>query len=342
MCTLAQNYPEGTNRSETMFDAVTFDHPGDAAVLHAVRLTPTTLGRRDVRIRQRWAGVNFIDVYHRTGLYPVPSLPAILGVEAAGVVEALGCDVDELRVGQSVAWAGLPMGGYAQSRVIAAERVIALPEHVSERVAAGAMLRGLTAHMLLHRVWPVRRGNSILVHAAAGGLGLILTQWAKRLGATVIGTVGSEEKAQVALEAGADHILLHKRENVPARVRELSGGSGVDIVYDGMGGPTLLQSLDCVRPFGLVVSLGQASGSLPEIPLTELGPKRSIAIARPSVIAYATDLASYRAATSELFAALRDGLRIHVGATFPLAEARAAHEALEAGQTSGSLLLDLS
>ena len=325
-----------------MFDAVTFDHTGDAAVLQAVRLTPAPMGRRDVRIRQHWAGVNFIDVYHRTGLYPVPALPAIPGVEAAGVIEAFGPDVDGLEVGQSVAWAGLPMGGYAQSRVIAAERVIALPEHVSERVAAGAMLRGLTAHMLLHRVWPVSRGDSVLVHAAAGGLGLILTQWAKRLGATVIGTVGSEEKARAALEAGADHVLLHKRENIPARVRDLTGGSGVDVVYDGVGGSTLLQSLDCVRPFGLVVSLGQASGSLPEIPLTELGPRRSIAIARPSVVAYAANTASYRTATSELFAALRDGLHIHVGAAFPLAEARAAHEALEAGQTSGSVLLDLS
>ena len=325
-----------------MFDAITFDHTGDATVLQAVRLTPAPMGRRDVRIRQHWAGVNFIDVYHRTGLYPVPALPAIPGVEAAGVIEAAGPDVDGLEVGQSVTWAGLPMGGYAQSRVIAAERVIALPEHVSERVAAGAMLRGLTAHMLLHRVWPVSRGDSVLVHAAAGGLGLILTQWAKRLGATVIGTVGSEEKARAARDAGADYVLLHKRENVPARVRDLTDGSGVDVVYDGVGGSTLLQSLDCVRPFGLVVSLGQASGSLPEIPLTEFGPRRSIAIARPSVVAYATNRASYRTATSKLFAALQDGLRIHVGAAFPLAEARAAHEALEAGQTSGSVLLDLS
>ncbi len=325
-----------------MFDAVSFDHTGDPAVLRGVHMTPAPMGPRDVRIWQRWAGVNFIDIYHRTGVYPVTALPAIPGVEAAGVIEEIGTDVRGLKVGQSVAWAGLPMGGYAQSRVIPAERVIALPEHISERVAAAAMLRGLTAHMLLHRVWPVSSAHTVLIHAAAGGLGLILTQWAKRLGATVIGTVGSEEKARAALEAGADHILLHKRENISARVRDLTHGTGVDVVYDGVGGSTLIKSLDCVRPFGVVVSLGQASGSLPEIPLTELGPRRSIAIARPSVVAYATNIASYRAATAELFVALRDGLQIHVGGTFPLAEARAAHEALEAGRTSGSVLLDLS
>lgn len=296
----------------------------------------------EVLIRQTWAGVNFVDIYQRTGLYALPPLPATLGVEAAGVVEAVGAGVEGLEIGQRVAWAGAPVGGYAQARIIAADRLLPLPDAICDRTAAAAMLRGLTAHMLLHRVWPVGRGDVLLVHAAAGGLGQLLTRWGKRLGATVIGVVGGPAKVRIAAAAGADEVIDRKAEDFVVAVRRITRGRGVDVVYDGVGGETLLKSLDCARPFGLVASVGQAAGSLPDIPLVAIGPKRSLSLARPSVFAYAADPVSYRAGAADLFDVLRDGLDVSVGATFPLAEAATAHRALEAGETTGSILLDLA
>ena len=312
----------------------------ETLLLETIDLQPP--GPAEARVRQTWAGVNFVDVYHRIGLYPLPPGAAVLGVEAAGVVEALGPGVEGLEPGQRVAWAGASPGAYAQARNIPAERLIALPDAIGDRTAAAAMLKGVTAHMVLRRVCPVGRGDTVLVQAAAGGLGLILVQWAKRLGATVIGTAGSEAKADRARAAGADEVILYRQEDFVAAVRRLTGGRGVDAVLDGVGGEVLLRSLDCVRPFGLVVSLGQASGELPAIPLTELGPRRSLAVARPSVFAYAADQTSYRAAAGELFDLLQDGLEVAAGLTLPLAQAAEAHRALEAGRTSGAVLLDLA
>ncbi|WP_246806497.1 quinone oxidoreductase family protein [Rhizobium lusitanum] len=298
-------------------------------------------GAGEVRIRQSWAGINFVDIYHRTGLYPLPSLPACLGVEAAGVIDAIGAGVTNLAIGQRVAWAGVPAGGYAKARVINADRLIVLPDDIEEQAAAAVMLRGITAHMLLHRVWPVRRGDTLLIHAAAGGLGQILTRWAKRLGAEVIGVVGGERKAELARAAGADVVIDRHRADFVAEVGELTGGRGVNIAYDGVGGETLLRTLDCVRPFGLIASIGQASGTLPDIPLADIGPRRSLILARPSVFAYMADRESYRTAAAEVFDLLRSGLSVEVDRTFPLEAAAEGHRALESGETVGSLLLDL-
>lgn len=313
--------------------------------LEGLRLERTQTGAPgpgEVRIRQAWAGVNFVDIYHRIGLYPLPQLPVALGVEAAGVVEALGEGVEGLSPGQRVAWAGLPVGGYAQHRLIRADRLLALPDAISGQTAAASLLRGITTHMLLHQVRPVGAGDTVLVQAAAGGLGLMLTHWAKRLGARVIGTVGSEAKAEIALRAGLDHAILHRREDFVAAVRRLTDGGGVDVAFDGVGGETLTRTLDCVRPFGLVASVGQASGALPRIALEELGPRRSLAIARPSVLAYMADLARYRAAARALFEHIEAGMAVTVGATYPLSEAAEAQRAIESGETTGSVLLDLA
>lgn len=312
---------------------------GGPQVLVAREATIAAPGPDEVRLRQEAIGVNFVDIYHRTGLYALSRLPAVPGVEGAGIVEAVGAGVTDLRPGDRVAYAGLPAGGYAAVRCLPAGRLVPLPDGIDTRTAAAAMLRGVTAHMLLTRVFPVTHGTTVLVHAAAGGLGLILTQWAKALGATVLGTIGSQAKAAIAVEAGLDHAILYRECDFAAEVRRLTGGRGVDYAIDGIGGDTLLRTLDAVRPFGTVASIGQASGGLPAIALGELGPRRSLALARPSVFAYAADEASYRAACTALFDRLAGGLRISVGAEFPLSDAAAAQRALEAGETTGSVLL---
>jgi len=300
-------------------------------------LPPPAAG--EVRIRHTAIGVNFVDIYQRQGVYPVPGLPTVLGVEGAGVVEALGSGVSDLPIGTRVAYAGMPVGGYSQARNIPRWRLVAIPDGVDDRKAAAAMLRGVTAHMLLTEVYPVARGTTMLVHAAAGGVGLILTQWAKHLGATVFGTVGSPAKAELARKVGLDHAILYRETDFAAAVRDLTGGRGVDVAYDGIGGDTLSRTLDTVRAFGTAVSIGQAAGSLPDIPLAELGPRRSIALARPSVFAYSNDLSRYAVATAALFARLGSGLTISIGAEFALTEAAEAHRRLERGETTGSLLL---
>lgn len=296
-------------------------------------------GQGEVLIRQSAAGVNYVDVYHRTGLYPLPALPCVLGVEGAGIVEAVGDGVRDLAIGDRVAWAGLPVGGYAEARLLPAGRALRLPPAISERTAAAAMLRGITTHMLLHQVAHVKRGDIVLVHAAAGGLGLMITQWAARLGATVIGTVGSPEKARVAQRNGLHHAVLHKEVDFVREVLHVTGGRGVDVAFDGIGGEVLLRTLDCVRRFGLVVSVGQASGSLPEITLSDLGPRRSLSLARPSVFTYAADHGAYTTAAAALFSEIEDGLRVEIGAEFDLADVAEAHAALESGRTTGSILL---
>lgn len=324
-----------------MTQSVRFHRPGGTEVLALEQSDPGSPGPGEVRIRQHRAGVNFVDIYHRTGLYPVPSLPATLGVEAIGTVEEVGDGVSGILAGQRVAWAGLPMGGYAQARIIPEERLLIVPETVPDRLVAGTMLRGLTAHMLLHRVWAVKPGDRLLVTAAAGGLGTMLVRWAKRLGAEVIGVTGSEVKAALARAAGADHVIVHSLTDMSRAVRAVTGGEGADVAFDGVGGDMLLKCLDCVRPFGLVASLGQASGWLPDIALGELGPRRSIAIARPSVFRYAADDRDYHAAAAAYFEALAQGLAIDEGPVFPLAQAAAAHQALEEGRTTGAVVLDL-
>lgn len=319
--------------------AIELAAPGGIDRLRAATRTLPAPASGEVRIRHSAIGVNFVDIYQRTGLYPVGDLPAVLGVEGAGVVEEVGPGVSELAKGDRVAYAGLPVGGYAQARNISADRLVRLPDGIDDRTAAAAMLRGVTAHMLLRRVFPVGPGTTILMHAAAGGLGLLLTAWAKRLGARVIGTAGSPAKAELALAQGADHVILYREQDFVAETRRLTDGSGVDVAFDGIGGETLTRTLDTVRPFGMVASIGQASGSLPQWPLSELGPRRSLALSRPSVFAYASDVAAYRQATAELFGELLRGLPVTIGAELPLARVADAHVMLERGETVGSLLL---
>lgn len=312
---------------------------GGPEVLVPEEQDPAAPAPGEVRIRQVAAGLNYVDIYHRTGLYALPGLPAVPGVEAAGVVEAIGEGVTGFAPGDRVAYAGLPAGAYATFRCLPADRLVRLPEGIDATAIAGAMLRGLTAHMLLHRVHAVRPGETVLIHAAAGGLGLILAQWAKRLGARVIGTVGSAAKADIALAHGVDHAVPYREEDFVAAVRRLTDGRGADYAIDGIGGETLLRTLDAVRPFGTVASVGQVGGPVRPIEITELGPKRSLALARPSVFAYAADPASYRTGAAAFLAEVEAGLQLVQGGARPLRDAAAAHRAMEGRETIGTGVL---
>lgn len=306
--------------------------------LESVSHTPQHPGPDEIRIRHEAIGVNFIDIYHRTGLYPLP-LPAILGVEGAGVVEAVGQNVTDTKVGDRVAYAGAPVGAYASTRLLPRNRAIHLPADIPSKVAAGSMLRGLTAHMLLTRTYPVGPGDTILVHAAAGGLGGLLVQWAKHLGATVIGTVGSEEKAARAKAYGADHRIVGRNSDIAAEVATLTNGVGVDFAIDGIGGDMLRKTITCVRPFGTVASIGQAAGPIPPMDVDTLGPRRSLSLARPSVMAYSANPDVYPHAAADVIAAIQAGIAAEIGGEYPLVEAAKAHDDLENGRTTGSLLL---
>lgn len=312
--------------------------PGGVEQFRQEPQTPAEPGAGEIRIRHDAIGVNFIDIYHRTGLYPLP-YPAVLGVEGAGTVEAIGEDVTTLSIGDRVAYAGAPVGAYASTRLLPAHRAIALPDGISASVAAASMLRGLTAHMLLTRTYPVGPGTTMLVHAAAGGLGAILVRWAKHLGAIVIGTVSTQEKAELARAHGADHLVVGRDADIVREVCDLTGGNGVDVAYDGIGGPMLLKTLDCVRPFGMIASIGQAAGPIPPMPVEALGPRRSLSLARPSVMAYSADPAIYPVAADALVSAMLAGIVAAVGAQYALAEVATAHADLEAGRTTGSVLL---
>jgi len=292
----------------------------------------------EVRVRQQAVGLNFIDVYFRTGLYKVPSLPVTIGMEGAGVVDAVGEGVTDVKVGDRVAYAGA-LGAYAEVRCLPADRVVKLPDDISFTQAAAMMLQGMTAQYLLRRTYKVQPGDTILVHAAAGGVGLILCQWAKHLGATVIGVVSTPEKAELAKANGADHIILTS-ENLPQRVKEITNGAMVPVVYDSVGRDTFLASLDCLRPLGLMVSYGNASGpvSIPDLGI--LAAKGSLYVTRPSLNTYTASRADLLATANDLFHVVRTGaVKIRVNQTFPLKDAAAAHAALEARKTTGSTVL---
>ncbi|HRZ08053.1 MAG TPA: quinone oxidoreductase, partial [Candidatus Competibacteraceae bacterium] len=243
-------------------------------------------GPGQLRVRHGAVGLNYIDVYHRTGLYPLPSLPWTLGMEGAGQVEAVGEGVTEFKVGDRVAYASPPVGAYAEARLIAADRVVALPDAIDDRTAAAMMLQGMTAQYLLRRTYRVQPGDAILLHAAAGGVGLIASQWARHLGAIVIGTVGSDEKAELARAHGCHHVVVYSRENFVERVREITGGQGVAVVYDSVGKETFMGSLDCLRPLGMMVSFGNASGPVPPFDPGILAAKGSLFLTRPTLMTY--------------------------------------------------------
>jgi NADPH2:quinone reductase len=297
-------------------------------------------GPGQVLLRQTAVGLNFIDVYFRTGLYPPPQLPFVPGLEAAGVVEAVGEGVRDLRVGQRVAYASPPIGAYAERRLMPAGRLVALPDGIDDETAAAMMLKGMTAQYLLRRTYRVQSGQTILFHAAAGGVGLIACQWAKHLGATVIGTVGSEAKAEVARAHGCAHVIRYDREDVVARVREITGGKGVPVVYDSVGQTTFESSLDCLAPFGMLVSFGQSSGKIAPVDLGILSQKGSLYVTRPTLMTYTAERSDLVAAANELFDVVQSGaVRIGINQRFPLRDAAAAHRALEGRRTTGSTLL---
>jgi NADPH2:quinone reductase len=291
-----------------------------------------------VKLRQEAAGLNFIDVYHRTGLYPQP-LPFIPGVEGAGVVERVGPGVTDAKVGDRVAYAG-PIGGYAEERLIDADRLVKLPDAISPEQAAAMMLQGMTVHMLLRRIYPVKAGDTILIHAAAGGLGLIACQWAKALGATVIGTVGNDEKAELARAHGCDYPIVYTRDDFVAEVDRITDGRKFPVVYDSVGKDTFLKSLDCLAPRGLMVSFGNASGPPDPIAPGVLAQKGSLFLTRPTLFHYISTRAELEQAARELFEVVASGkVKIEIRQRFALSDAAEAHRQLEARKTSGSTVL---
>jgi NADPH:quinone reductase len=295
-------------------------------------------GPGEVKLRQTAIGLNFIDTYQRTGLYPLP-LPFVAGNEAAGVVTAVGEGVTEVRVGDRVCYQGTP-GAYAEERLAPAAKMVPIPDGVDDRTAAAVLLKGLTAYYLLFKTWPLSAGETILWHAAAGGTGLIATQWAKSLGATVIGTAGGAEKVRIAKQHGCDHVIDYKAEDFAPRVRELTGGRGVDVVYDGVGQATFEPSLDCLRPRGLMVSFGNASGPVTVPDLGILARKGSLFVTRPTGTHYFPRREDLLEGARALFGAIQSGaVKVEIGRTFSLEEAADAHRALEGRQTTGSVLL---
>lgn len=318
--------------------AIRFHETGGPEVLRWEEVEVGSPGPGEARVRQAAIGLNFIDTYHRSGLYPLP-LPAVPGSEAAGIVTAVGPGVTEVKPGDRVAYAG-PVGAYAEERLVAAHRLVPLPDDVGDRVAAAAMLKGMTAQYLLRRTHRLEKGETILLHSAAGGVGLIAAQWAKSLGATVIGTVSTDAKAALAREAGCDHVVVTSREDFVSRVKEITGGAGVRVVYDGVGKDTFAGSLDCLAPLGLMVSYGNASGPVAPISPLLLSQKGSLFLTRPTLMAYTAKREDLLATAADLFAVIRSGaVKVRIEATWPLREAAAAHLALESRKTTGSTVL---
>jgi NADPH2:quinone reductase len=319
-----------------MTHAIRFEEAGGPEVLKWQEVEVGEPGEGQVRLAHTAVGLNYIDVYHRSGLYPL-ELPSGIGMEAAGVVEAVGPGVGDLKPGDRVAYASPPLGAYAEARLIPADRVVKIPEGIDDTTAAAMMLQGMTVQYLLRRTYKVKAGDTVLFHAAAGGVGLIACQWLKQLGATVIGTVGSDEKAELARAHGCDHPIVYTRENFVERVEEITNGEGVPVVYDSVGKDTWEGSLDCLSPFGMWVTFGNASGPVPPLNLGLLAAKGSLFVTRPTLMTYTAKRADLVASANELFEAVTSGaVKIEVNQTYPLREAAQAHRDLEARKTTGS------
>ncbi|MBC8269624.1 MAG: quinone oxidoreductase [Rhodospirillaceae bacterium] len=297
-------------------------------------------GPGQARVRHTAVGLNYIDVYGRTGLYPLPSLPHALGMEAAGIVEAIGEGVSDVAIGDRVAYVIAPPGAYSEERLVPADRMVKLPDNISEDTAAAMMLQGMTAQYLLRQTYNVKAGDTILIHAAAGGVGLIVCQWAKHLGATVIGTVGSNEKAELAKAHGCDHAIVYTRENFKDRVKEITEGAGVNVVYDSIGKDTFMDSLDCLKPLGMMVTFGNATGPVDPFPPGMLGQKGSLFLTRPTLFTYMAKREDLMAMAGELFDVVSSGVvKIEINQTYDLKDAAQAHADLEARKTTGSTIL---
>jgi len=322
-----------------MSKRIVFEKTGGPEVLALRDVEVGEPGPGEVRVIQYAVGLNYIDTYHRTGLYPAP-LPSGIGMEGAGIVDALGEGVGDLKAGDRVAYAGGPLGAYADVRIMPADRLVRLPDSISFEQGAAMMLKGLTAQYLLRRTYRVQAGDTILVHAAAGGVGLIVCQWAKALGATVVGTVGSEAKAQLAAANGCDHPIVYTRENFADRVREITGGEGVPVVYDSVGKDTFVASLSCLRPLGMMVSFGNASGVVPPFDIGELSRRGSLFLTRPSLMHYVAKRSDLLETAADLFSVVDKGtVTIEIKQRYPLADAAQAHRDLEARSTTGSSVL---
>lgn len=322
-----------------MMKAIQFAATGGPEVLEVVDIPTPVAGPGQVLVRQQAIGVNFIDTYHRSGLYPV-KLPSRIGMEGAGLVEAVGDGVTRFKVGDLIAYASGPLGAYAQFHAVAADRAVHLPEGVDAATGAAAMLKGMTAEFLLRRCYPVKAGETILVHAAAGGVGQVLVQWAKHLGATVIATAGSEDKAERARSLGADHVILYRDQDVAAEVRRITEGKGVPVAYDSVGAATFEGTLASLARRGLFVSFGNASGPVPPFAPARLAQAGSLFFTRPTMGDYQVTTAELDESAAALFEVIKSGaVKIDIGQTFPLAQARQAHEALEGRATIGASLL---
>lgn len=310
----------------------------EALTYEEIELSPPREG--EVRVKQEAIGLNFIDTYHRSGLYPPPGgLPSILGSEGAGIVVAIGPNVSGCRVGDRVAYASYP-GAYASERNIAADRLVKLPDSVDTKTAAGMMLKGMTAQYLLRQSFKVQKGHTVLIHAAAGGVGLIACQWANHLGATVIGTVGSEEKATLARDHGCHHTILYRRENFVERVKEITDGAKCDVVYDGVGKATFPDSLDCIKPRGMFVSYGNASGAIEAFNILMLSTKGSLYCTRPTLAHFIVTRAELLACANDLFDVVgRGAVKIRIGQSYRLEDVARAHKELESRNTTGATIL---
>jgi NADPH2:quinone reductase len=319
--------------------AIRIHETGGPEVLRYEEADPGSPGPGWVRVRHTAVGVNYIDTYHRSGLYPL-ALPSGIGLEAAGVIEAVGEGVTRWNIGDRVAYGTGPLGAYAEAANVPADRVVAVPAGVSDEQAAALMLKGLTSWYLLRRTYRVKEGDTILFHAAAGGVGLLTCQWASHLGATVIGTVGGAAKAELARQHGCTHVIDYSTESFPRRVREITEGRGVPVVYDGVGKDTFDGSLDCLSPLGLMVSFGNASGPVPPVDLLRLSLGGSLFITRPTLMHYTADPAELAAGAAELFELVAAGaIKVEIQQRYPLAEAETAHRDLEGRKTTGQSVL---
>jgi len=322
-----------------MTKAVRFHRTGGPEVLQVDEVQVGYPGDGQARVKHTAIGLNFIDTYHHSGLYPLP-LPSGIGLEAAGVVEAVGKGVTHVKPGDRVGYAGGPPGAYSEVRLIPADRLVKVPGGVSDKEVAAMMLKGLTVQYLIRRVYRVERGETVLFHAAAGGVGLIACQWLKALGVTVIGTVGSDEKAQIAKAHGCDHTIVYTRENFVERVKQITGGAKVPVVFDSVGKDTFMGSLDCLKPRGLLAMFGNGSGPVAAFDLNLLAAKGSLYVTRPSLMVYTARREDLEAGAKELFDMVKSGkVKIEVNQTYKLADAAQAHRDLEARKTTGSTVL---
>jgi NADPH:quinone reductase len=322
-----------------MTHAIRFHKAGGPEVLVWEEVSVGKPGPGEARIRHTAVGLNFVDIYNRSGVYPAP-MPSGLGSEGAGVVEEVGSGVSDLKPGDRVAYGSSPLGAYSEARLIPADRLLKLPDSIDDKTAAAMMLKGLTVQYLIRQTYRVKSGDTILLHAAAGGVGLILSQWAKHLGATVIGTVSNDEKAKLAKEHGCAHTIIYTREDFVKRVEEITGGNKVPVVYDSVGKDTFLKSLDCLAPHGFAVLFGQSSGGVEPLNLGLLAQKGSLFVTRPTLNTYGAKRESLVAMGKELFDVVQSGaVKIEVRQTYPLKDAAKAHADLAARKTTGSTVL---